>query len=275
MILIGVGSVFWWKNKSTNSVALDNSKLQVVATFYPLGYFAQQVGGDKVVVTTIVPNGVEPHDFAPTPRDIININQADVFIYTGAGFDPWAENVDTKQRLQATTIDQQTDPHVWLDPVLMQAFVTRLSQVYSTADPSHKTYYTNQANDVIKRLYNLDQSYQQKLYNCSVRKVITTHNAFAYLANRYGFEIFPVIGLNPNEAPSAQTIAELSDLARSYQIKYIFFEEMTSPKVSETLAQEVGAQAHVLSPLESATSGDYFSIMESNANVLATAMECQ
>ncbi|EKD76374.1 MAG: hypothetical protein ACD_43C00135G0002 [uncultured bacterium] len=265
---------------SCTTPTIDTTQLQIVASFYPLAYLAEQVGGEYVTVTTIVPNGVEPHDFAPTPQDIVAMIEADVLITNGVGLDNWVTTESNGQSISATA-DSATDPHVWLDPVLMQDFVQAIADAYSAADAKHKTQYQNQANLVIAQLQNLNNSYQLRLANCELNQVIVAHDAFTYVAERYDIEILPILGVNPNETPSAKTLAELSNLAKTAGIEYIFFEELTSPKLSETLAAEVDAQTLVLSPLEGLseedqTAGDdYFSISERNIDNLALAMRCQ
>ncbi|EKD79640.1 MAG: hypothetical protein ACD_41C00020G0002 [uncultured bacterium] len=278
-ILLGLSCLTLAATGCTTPIT-DTTQLQVAASFYPLAYMAEQVGGEYVTVTTIVPNGVEPHDFAPTPQDIVAMIEADVLVYNGAGLDNWATTESNGQIIFATD-DSATDPHVWLDPVLMQDFVQAIADAYSAADPDHQIGYQDKADAVIVQLQNLNNSYQSRLANCELNQVIVAHDAFTYVAERYNIAVLPILGVNPNEAPSAKTLAELSALAKTAGIEYIFFEELTSPKLSETLAAEVGAQTLVLSPLEGlseeeqAAGEDYFSISEQNLDNLALAMRCQ
>ena len=265
---------------------VDTNQVQVVATFYPLAFLAEQVGGDLVQVTTVVPNGVEPHDFTPTPQDIVKVTNADVFIYNGSGFDTWAENIPAEDYIKARQIKASSagtldDPHVWLDPVLAQGIVADIREAYSQLDPVHSISYNDNAEQVVAQLQQLDSDYKTGLANCDIRQAIVSHDAFNYLADRYAIELLPIAGLNPNDSPSAQTIVALSEVARTYGIRYIFFEELTSPKLSETLASEVGATTLVLSPIEGLTEeeqaagDDYLSIMQRNLDNLALAMRCQ
>lgn len=267
---------------------IANDQLNVVATFYPLAYFAERIGGDNVTVTTIIPNGIAPHDFAPTPQAIVKITNADVLIYNGAGLDIWAENIPSQDytqtelfRIKASTVGTTDDPHVWLDPVLMQTIVEDIRHAYSELDPMHAASYAVNAANLIEDLKQLDQEYSTKLSQCEIRQAIVAHDAFNYVADRYHLTILPIVGINPNEAPSAQQIVELSEAAHTYGIEYIFFEELTSPKLSEVLAAEVGATTMVLSPVEGlspkeqAAGDDYFSVMERNLDNLALALRCQ
>lgn len=258
----------------------DTNQLQVVATFYPLAYVAEQVGGDLVTVTTLVPNGVEPHDYIATPQDIVKLTEADVLIYNGAGLDDWTADVAKSQLVSATPVTA-TDPHVWLDPIRLQDIAQTVAQAYTTVDPDNTAVYQANADALVTKLRALDNQFQSTLANCEIRQAIVSHDAFNYLAERYAIELLPMAGLNPNDLPSAQTIVELSEVARTYGIQYIFFEELTSPKLSETLAAEVGAATLVLSPIEGLTEeeqaagDDYLSIMQRNLDNLALALRCQ
>lgn len=266
----------------------STDQLNVVATFYPLAYFAERIGGDNVAVTTIIPNGIEPHDFAPTPQDIVKITNAAVLIYNGAGLDTWAENIPSQDytqtevfQIKAAAVGTADDPHVWLDPVLMQTIVEDIRNAYSELDPTHAADYKLNTEQLLASLQQLDEDYQTGLADCEIRQAIVAHDAFNYVANRYQLTILPIVGMNPNEAPSAQQIVELSEAAHTYGIEYIFFEELTSPKLSEVLAAEVGATTMVLSPVEGlspeeqAAGDDYFSVMERNLDNLALALRCQ
>lgn len=285
LLLLGAG-IWWLWQRQTPPVA--SKRLQVVATFYPLGYLAEQVGGDEVQVNTLIPIGVEPHDFTPTPQDILNTTAADLFIYNGGGLDTWAEEIPVEDfqnpnlfQVNASAVGVSTDPHVWLDPVLMQELVNNIRNGYSQLDPVHSVDYQYNAEQLIAKLQQVDTDYQTGLANCEIRQAIVAHDAFDYIADRYNLELLPIVGLSPNETPSAQTLAELTSLAEQYKIHYIFFEELTSPKLSEVLADAVGAETLVLSPLEGlspedqAAGADYFSIMERNLEYLRLALRCQ
>ncbi len=288
LLLIALVVVAIWALQQRLHNAAQTDQLQVVATFYPLGYLAEQVGGDYAAVTTIIPATVEPHDYAPTPKDIVKVTSADVLIYNGGGLDTWAEQIplqdyqkDELFQIKASAWGKSEDPHVWLDPTIVKSIVNDLRNAYSELDPSHLADYQHNAEVLLAKLEQLDQAYQTGLASCEIRQAIVAHDAYNYLAERYNIELLPIIGLNPNETPSAQTIAELSTLADDHQIDYIFFEELTSPKLSQVLADEVGAQTLVLSPLEGLSpeeqsmGADYFSLMNDNLANLRLALRCE
>lgn len=283
-------------------------KFRVVATFYPLAEFSRMAGGDAVEVSSIVSPGIEPHDYDPTPRDIISIERADTFVMNGAGMDPWAESLAQSLRERGVIVIDASrsasllategheegagneegteedhgayDPHFWLDPVLAAGIVGSIRDALSGKDPAHTETYEASTAKSLSELAALDAEYRTTLSSCARHEVITSHNAFAYLSERYGFTVHSISGLSPETEPSAGRIADLVDLAKKEDMRYIFFETLVSPKVSETLAREIGAETLVFDPLEGlspeavARGEDYFSVMRENLANLSKALEC-
>jgi zinc transport system substrate-binding protein len=280
------------------SAALDG-KLRIVATFYPLAAFARGVAGDLADVSAIVPAGIEPHDYEPTPQDVLSIRKADMFIINGAGMDNWAKKLRPElERIGKSVVvmedsmtllahddeevgGQAPDPHFWLDPLLAKRETETIRDALSLLDPDHAAAYAGNTDAFAKRLDALDQAYRTGLASCTRHDIITSHDAFGYLAKRYGFAAHPIAGLSPEEEPSPKRIAELSDLAKKLDTRYIFTESLVSPKIAETLAREAGARTLVfnpvegLTPAEAAAGEDYFSIMQANLANLEKALECR
>ncbi len=266
-----------------------SGKVLVAASFYPLAEFASQVGGSKVEVINITPNGVEPHDFEPSPRDVYKVNQADVFLFNGANLDPWAAKTakDLKSK-DVITVNMSThfkllkfnDPHIWLDPVLAQKEVTITADALVKADPKNASYYRKNAQKYIAKLEILNKEYRSGLSNCRSNDIISSHAAFNYLAKRYNFNVF-AITVSPEQEPSPMQIAQMVNIVRDKNIKYIFFETLVSPKVAETIAQETGAKTLVFNPIEGLseqeqkTSKNYITIMQENLKNLKKALDCQ
>lgn len=285
------------------------SKTRVVATIYPLAFFAQQVGGSAAEVIGLVPAGVEAHEWEPSPRDMGAIEKASVFVYNGAGFEPWAERVrgivkpDRPVMVDASAglellkaLEQQRgpgrggrpaqeaaafDPHVWLDPVLAQAQALRIQEGLAKGDPAHGSVYQENVRRLLQRLRDLDEQFRAGLAQCQKRTFFTAHAAFGYMAQRYSLEMESITGLTPEASPSPARLGELTRLARERGMQYIFFETLTSPEVARTLAREIGAQTLVLNPIEGLTqeeaqSGhDYFTLMEANLANLRKALQCR
>ncbi|MBI5138780.1 MAG: zinc ABC transporter substrate-binding protein [Candidatus Vogelbacteria bacterium] len=291
-----VGSILLSSRQNTSQ-----NTLQVTASFYPLAELTRQVGGDKVVVITLVPTGTEPHDYNPTPQERVGLERSKIFIYNGAGFEPWVDRIlpdlrsvkliDASKNIQNIQLlpaipkegeaDKQVlyDPHFWLDPVLMQQISNAIAQKLAEADPANSFYYQENATRYNEKLSNLDDQFRQGLSSCQKKDAVTSHAAFAYLAKRYGFIQIPIAGLSEEE-PSPARLAEVSQLAKEKNIKYIFFETLVSPKLSETIAQEVGAKTLVLNPIEGITQEEkqqgenYITLMENNLINLKIALDC-
>jgi len=261
--------------------------LRAVATFYPLAEFARQVGGAKVDVRTLVPPGAEPHDYEPTPQDIVAASQADVFLMNG-NVDAWVERIlpDLKRdgvrvvRVQDAMPQIEHDPHVWVDPVLAESIVNMIRAAFKEGDPADAAFFDANADVFIAKLASLDADYRSGLAQCASRQVVTSHDALGYLAKEYGLEIVPIAGLSPDEEPSPQRMAEIARLAKDAKAKYIFTEELVSPKLAQAIADEVGAGTLVfnpsegLTPEELAAGQDYVSLSRENLANLRLALSC-
>lgn len=275
----------------------------VVVSFFTLWDFARQVAGERAEVVSLLPPGVEPHDWEPTPQDVILVRKARLFVYNGAGFEQAASRllkeianggplaVDAtegipvleapgKPRGEGSTSFPR-DPHVWLDPVLAQAQVDRITAGFIQADPEGRAGYTERAAAYRAKLAALHAEFETGLRDCARRDVVTSHAAFTYLARRYGLTQVPVLGIASESEPSPADLARLVRFARKAGVKYIFFETLTSPKLAETLAREVGAKTLVLNPVEgltreeAAAGKDYLTLMRENLANLRTALECR
>lgn len=268
----------------------NNQTLSVVASFYPLYFFAQEIGGERVAVTSLTPPGAEPHDFEPDAKQRIQIENSDVFLYNGRGLDVWADTIaqQIQQKnisvVRATNVlqdDTVIDPHIWLDPFYAQKISEQIYTAFSSQDPQNTQYYKQRLDNLIHRLQILDNQYTTSLKSCKKHTIITSHDAFGYLASRYGFSVRAVTGLSPEEEPSPQTLSTITTYIHQENISYIFTETLLSSKISQTLSQETGAQMLVFDPIEGLTQegidkqDDYFTIQERNLSHLRQAMECE
>jgi zinc transport system substrate-binding protein len=303
LILVGVGC---------ERAPAPRTKPLVVASFYPLYEFARQVAGDRAEVVSLVPAGVEPHDWEPTPQDVARARQASLFVYNGADLEPWAatlvknvggaglvvvnataglallpaegpghEDDHGKGEEEPAESAEAQDPHVWLDPVLAQAQVEAIRAGLVKADPNYAEQYAGNARAYQERLAALHAAFEAGLRRCARREIVVSHAAFAYLAKRYRLTMVPVAGLAPEAEPSPAHLASLVRFARRHKVEYIFFETLVSPKLAETLAREVGARTLVLNPIEgltpeeAAAGKDYVALMEQNLQNLRTALACR
>jgi zinc transport system substrate-binding protein len=275
----------------------------VAASFYPIEYLARAVGGDLVDVYNPVPPGAEPHDLELTPRTIERIQNSKVFLYLGHGFQPSIDRaLDTVTGPSTITKDvsdgvgllpaverededtpvegEALDPHIWLDPVRAEKMVSNTEQALLHADPTNKSVYNSNAEKMRGQLSTLDDEFKQGLAHCIRKELVTSHAAFAYIAERYGLNQVPVSGMSPEVEPSPAQLKEIIAFAKSHDVKYIFFETLVDPKVAELIASEVGAQTLVLNPIEGLTTdqqkegSDYFTIMRQNLANLKLALDC-
>jgi zinc transport system substrate-binding protein len=257
---------------------------------------AQQVGGSAVSLDNLTAPGVEPHDLELTPHQIEAIDTADVVLYLGGGFQPAVEDalgdatgalIDASASFRNLPVaagesdaSLTADPHVWLDPTLYQQVVEEVRDALSQADPAHAQTFTSNARAYGRQLGQLDDEYRSGLAQCQRTLIVTSHAAFGYLSARYGLTQEPISGLSPDAEPTPQRLAELTDLVEREGVTTIFTEELLSPKVAETLANEAGVTTAVLNPLESLTpdeaaaGADYVSVMRDNLATLRSALGC-
>jgi len=274
-----------------------NNKLQVTTSFYPLYFFASQIGGNKAEVQNITPSGAEPHDYEPTAQDIARIEKSNLLILNGGRFEAWGDKIkDNIKGKQVITIiagngiaNQQVfeddksilDPHVWLSPSLASIEVKAILNGFIQVDSINKSYYYENTNNLLSQLDEIDKEYKQGLMNCNQKDIVTSHAAFGYLGKAYGLNQVPISGLSPDAEPSSKQLAEVSLFAKNHNVKYIFFESLVSPKLSETIAAEIGAKTLVLDPIEGINSEDmktgknYLTIMKDNLTNLRLALECR
>ncbi len=277
------------------STPKNSSKILVTASFYPPYFFASQIGGEKIDAITITPAGSEPHDYEPTPQDIVRIEASKLLILNG-GVEAWAQKikdilkgmstkvVDAADGLFSLTLTEGgatvTDPHVWLDPVLAQKEVATILTSLIETDPTNAAYYQKNGTDLTNNLKQLDSDYRSGLAHCRKKDIVTSHAAFGYLAKEYGLNQVAIAGLSPDQEPSPKDLVGVANLAKKNGIKYIFFEALISPKLSQTIAGEIGAQTLVLDPIEGISDDglkqgkNYLTIMRDNLANLKIALEC-
>ncbi|BCJ98247.1 metal ABC transporter substrate-binding protein [Anaerocolumna chitinilytica] len=270
-------------------------KLKVVTSFYAMYDFAEKIGGDKVSVINMVPAGIEPHDWEPAASDITNLEKAQVFIYNGAGMEHWVDTVlDSLSNKELVITEASSgitlqkghseeegtyDPHVWLNPENAKSEMNNIKEAFIKADPNNEANYSENYETYAAKLDALDKKYKETLTALENKDIIVAHEAFGYLCNAYGLNQVGIEGLSPDSEPDPSKMEETIQFAKDNKVKVIFFEELVSPKVAETIAKEVGVKTDVLNPLEGLSEddikagGDYFSVMETNLTSLAEALK--
>lgn len=171
----------------------------------------------------------------------------------------------------------ESDPHTWLDPVLAQDMIDTILEALVGIDSVNKAIYQNNANNLKQRFTNLDTDYKSKLKQCEKQEFIVSHDAYGYLARRYGFTMHPITGFSPQDEPSAKILAQLKEEAEE-GITHILIEENNIRRFADTLATETGLGTLPANPLGRGTldqEKDFFDVMEENLNSFKTALNCQ
>lgn len=273
----------------------------IYTSFYPMYFLASEIAGDKASVISMVPAGAEPHDWEPTPKMAVELNKADMLIYNGAGMEPWIDNiltiinkdrtkvVDASEGIELLKSEEHSeeeeshehgiyDPHIWVSPIRAMQQAQTIYEALIGIDPANSDYYGKNKNELDSKLTKLGKDIWDASKSFKSNVIVVSHEAFGYFANDYGLKQVAIRGINPQEEPSPSKMAELARECRDKKVKYIFFERLTSPKLSETLAREVGAETLVLNDAaglseEDIKSGkDYITVMYENLENLKKAL---
>ncbi|RKT04625.1 zinc transport system substrate-binding protein [Streptomyces sp. 3211.6] len=286
-----------------------DGKLGVTASFYPLQFLAEQIGGDHVKVSTLTKPGVEPHDLEITPKQTAQLADSDVVLYL-KGLQPAVDKAvaqsGVKNTVDAATLtklethsasghedhdhavegepegahhdhgESGEDPHVWLDPVKYAEIAKGFGASLEKTDPGHAANYRKNTDALLAKLAALDTEFKDGLKNPASRTFITTHSAFGYLAERYGLDQEGISGVDPESEPSPARMKELQAVAKKDNVTTVFFETLASDKTAKSLARDTGLTTDVLDPLEGITAAsqgaDYFEVMRSNLKNLQKAL---
>ncbi|MFF2076463.1 metal ABC transporter substrate-binding protein [Kitasatospora sp. NPDC058162] len=283
----------------SSSAKGTDGKLNVVASFYPMEFLAQQIGKDHVSVTDLTAPGVEPHDLELTAKQVAGVQKADAIIYL-KGLQPTVDQAvdqsNSKHRIDATTasplvdhhLDEGTsggdghqhagpagDPHIWLDPTRYAAIAKSVGAEFAKADPAHAADYQKNTDDLVTRLGALDQEFQAGLKDARTKTFVTSHAAFGYLADHYGLTQVAINGVDPESEPTPARLAEVQKAAKDNGVTTIFFETLVSPKLADTVAKDLGLRTAVLDPLEGVkdpSKDDYLTVMKQNLDNLRAAL---
>jgi zinc transport system substrate-binding protein len=286
-----------------------NDKLEVIASFFPLYDFARHVGGDRAQVSSLIPVGIEPHDWEPTAQNIVALQNADMFIFNGAGFEgEWITQIETNLKVDTSTgiqlleggedeahqeepLGQEdtaavtTDPHIWLDPVLAKHQVEVIRDAFIQLDPESASYYRDNAARYISELELIDASIKSELLSsdCSLKDFIAFHDAFSYFANRYNLTQHSIQGISPEGGEILpQRIIQLRDLATQLGIDTIYSEDLVDPRLATVVANEIpNGRVLTLSPIEGVDKEEldqgigYIQKMRENIDNLKVGLKCQ
>ena len=275
-------------------------KVKVVTTLFPLYDMARSVGADNADVSLLLPPGAEAHSFEPKPSDIVKVGEADVFVYTGKFMEPWAADVvkaAAGRNLVVVDASRGTrmipgvfhdedeppgslDPHIWLDFDNAQQMVRNIAGALEKKDSTNRSLYERRADEYCRQLMQLDSVYRTTLAACRHREIVYGgHYAFGYMAARYGLKYFAAQGVSPDAEPTAQDLAKLVEQIRRDSVKYVFYEELTSPKIAQTIARETDARLLLLNAAHNVTRDQlergvtFFDILRADLENLKTGLE--
>lgn len=289
-IVIPLSSFFVWNSDQTSiSAKEDSSKITAVVSFSPLYDFTKEVGKDLVEVSSLVPQGVESHDWEPTINDLRKMQNSDLIIVNGLGFEGWLDDVKSSVTVQiidasfgiTTEIsindkgskESPNDPHVWLDPIFVKKQVRNIVNGLVNLDPTNEKHFRHNEELYLEKLDALDEKIRNELSGCR-KDFIVFHSAFSYFANRYGLNQHTILDSNdPHSEPTARKLTEVIKEAKRLDINIIFTEEGVDSRSSEILANEIGGKVLILSPLEIFDYNEsYISKMENNLSNLKEAL---
>jgi zinc transport system substrate-binding protein len=288
---------------SSSEAAGTTGKFDVVASFYPMAFLAERIGGDHVHVTSLTQPGQEPHDLEISAKQTAQLQESDAVLYL-KGLQPSVDDAvaqsEVKTKIDAaslTTLEEHgnevgghaaahdthqgeesggKDPHVWLDPVRYAQIAQGVGKAFEKGDPEHAADYRKNTAALVKQLDGLNTEFRQGLAHTRSKVFLTTHAAFGYLAERYGLTEEAINGLDPESEPSAARVKDLEKMARADGVTTVFYETLVSDKTAKTVARDAHLKTDVLDPLEGITKKsrgtDYFSVQRANLKALQQAL---
>ncbi len=291
----------------------DKNKVQVIATLFPQYDFIKQIGKDKVNVEMLLPPGVESHSYEPTPIDMIKINSSDIFVYTGKEMEPWAETIassidsntvildvskniklinpkdfEEKNENGAIVADEESedldthesDPHIWLDPVIAGYMVDNILESLVSVDPVNETFYKSNAEEYKSNLLKLDEDIKNVITN-GKRNTIVFGGAFAYayFIERYDLNFISAYdSCGEGSEPSVARVKSVIDYIKENNIPVIFYQDMSAGSIAKTIAAESGAKELIFSALHNVSKVNidngvtYIDLMRQNLTNLEIAL---
>ncbi|MBP9596799.1 MAG: zinc ABC transporter substrate-binding protein [Fusobacteriaceae bacterium] len=302
---------FACSKKEDNTKKSENKKIRIVTTLFPTYDFSKEIGKDKVEVKLLLPPGIEAHSYEPTPKDIAEINNADIFIYTGDLMEPWVKKllsslnnknlkiVDVSKNIELKEFDFEDehnekdtheneeehihgkDPHIWTDPILAKTIVQNIADSIIEVDLANKSFYDGNKIIYDKKLDNLDTEFKNLVKKSAKKEIVSGgHFVFGYLFERYGLTYHSAYeGFSPNAEPTPKQLKSLKETIAETHTKYIYYEELIEPKLAKLLSNELGLQllllhgAHNISKEELAKGTSYYEIMLKNIENLKLGLD--
>ncbi|MFZ4453915.1 metal ABC transporter solute-binding protein, Zn/Mn family [Salibacterium aidingense] len=290
-----------------NQEASEESPLHIYTTLFAWEDFANRIGGEEVKVENLVPAGADAHSFEPTSQTMIDIAESDAFLFNGAGMEGFADSVnetvaaedglsvevtkglDLQDGLGADPHDHgeeqhthehgDTDPHVWLDPILAQQAAENIKDALIELRPQKEEIFEENFAELEEDLQSLDASFTEMAEKAEHKTFIVSHAAYGYWEARYGLEQMSISGISPSDEPSQKELQSIIETIEETGIQHVMFEQNVSSKVTDVVQNEADAEALYLhnvstrSEEEIEEGADYFSLMKENIENLQTALQ--
>jgi len=308
LVVFIIGVYFAINNE--NKVSKNNEKITVVTSFYPLYYFVSQIVGDNMEIINIGRNN-DPHDFVPSAKDMITMQNADLVLLQGGGLESWGKDLEQQLISNKKNVfivsqhiklhkknkdgsDKQKninndkykiehnhdffDPHTWLDPILAKQTVLQITDELIKLDDKNKELYTKNSKILTNKLSDIDKLYSKSLSksNCATDKALVSHNAFGYIGRRYNLQMYPIAGLSTSDKPSAKLLKELKKEAQNGVIA-ILTEENSIKKYAQTISKETNIKLIPINALATGViknGGDYLDGLYYNLDSFKKAYGC-
>jgi ABC-type Zn uptake system ZnuABC Zn-binding protein ZnuA len=298
-VLLVLASLFLISCTPASSSSNQSTTIKVMAVETFLCDITQNITGDRVKVESLIPAGLDPHAFEPTPQDVTRIASSQVLIVNGAGLEEWLQKVLNNAGGKRLVIEASAgltnrvhrqgegfivgnDPHFWLDPNNVIKYVENIRDGLIQADPEGKLTYTGNADVYIAKLRELDAWIQEQVKQVSPerRLLVTNHESFGYFADRYGFKIIGTIvpSISTGASPSAQQLAHLIDQIKATKVTAIFLETGSNPQLANQVARETGVKvvtelySHSITPLDG-KAPTYIDMMKYNTLTIVSALK--
>ena len=303
--------MFFISCQAKQEKAGPSKKLIVVTSLFPLYDFARNIGQDRADVSLLLPPGLEAHSFEPKPGDMVRLNQANVFIYTNSAMEPWVQDVlkgvqnrdlkviESGHGIAAMISDHDkhghgkeaghrhgrdhggADPHIWLDFSNAVKIVDHILAGFIEKDPLNRDFYQGNADAYKAKLNDLDRQFREGLSGCRKKIIVHGgHSAFGYLAQRYGLKYVAVSGFSPDAEPTPAGMVRISKTLKANGLNHLFYEELLSPRIAESIARETGVSllmlhgAHNVSKEEFERGVSFMDLMQVNLQNLKRGLQC-
>ncbi len=284
--------------ESKNNEETDNT-INIVTSFYGMQALTEEIGGDKVSIESVIPEAMEPHDFDIKAKDMKAIEEADIFIYNGAGMESWIEDVEAaisgkelivieaSKGVELINADEEyeedgeheghnhsgKDPHTWLGLSEAKIQGENIKNALVEKDVKNKEYYEENLKKFNEKIDNIIKEYNPKFKELANKNFVTGHATFGYLCRDFGLTQKSIEGVFAEGEPSPKELQNLMEYCKGNNIKTIFVEELISTQLSDTLAKEVGAQTKQIYTLHSNEDGKSFSdVLKYNVETIYSAM---